>query len=195
MEIFAPLKIKSATSTIIDNGIVVNGTSNFNSNVTIDNTGQITASSLATSGDVIITGSLTVGNLLNTMSFYPVKPWASCLIITSGSNIVTLTNCGYCNLTASNVTRLGTGNKAYTITFPSAHPSGINIAVISTPYTGASSSWDYTNNTDYICTTKVEGSTSLTVWCRRPGQAATVGIISGSFYVYTVPRNSWYYYC
>lgn len=90
MEILAPLKIKSATSTIIENGIVVNGTSNFNSNVTIDNTGQITASSLATSGDVIITGSLTVGNLLNTMSFYPAKPYASCLITTSSTNIVCL---------------------------------------------------------------------------------------------------------
>ncbi len=53
-------------------------------NVTISNTGQITATSLATSGDVIITGSLTVGNLLNTMSFYPVKPHVSLRVITSG---------------------------------------------------------------------------------------------------------------
>ena len=114
------------------------------------------------------------------------KPFASCLITTSSTNIVTLFNYGFCNLTASSVTRVGTGNKAYTITVPTAHPS-TNYAVMAVPYTGSSTSWDYTNNMDYICTTKWESSSALSVWCRRPGQAATVGIISGSFYVYTVP--------
>ena len=89
-------------------------------------------------------------------------------------------------MTAANVTRVGTNSKAYTITFPSAHPSS-NFAVIAVPYTATSLSWDSTLNNDYICTTKAESSLAMTVWCRRPGQAPAQGMINGSFYVYTMP--------
>ncbi len=116
------------------------------------------------------------------MSFYPVKPWASCLIITSTTNgVSSLTTYGFCNLTTSNITRVGTGNKAYTITFPAAHPNGNNFVVMAVPYTSSSSSWDSTLNTDFVCTTKVENSLSMSVWCRRPGQAPAQGMIHGSF--------------
>lgn len=99
---------------------------------------------------------------------------------------MSLFNYGFCNLTASSVSRVGTGNKAYMITFPAVHPN-INFVVMAVPYTTSSSSWDSTNNTDYVCTTKWESNTAMSVWCRSPGQSSVTGIISGSFYVYTVP--------
>jgi hypothetical protein len=120
-------------------------------------------------------------------AFHPVKPWVSCLITTSASNVVSVANYGFCEITVANITRVGTGNKAYTITFPSIHPNQANVVVMAVPYTGGSTSWDSTNSTDYVCTTKVENSNSLSVWCRRPGVSAAFGIISGNFYVYTVP--------
>ena len=120
-------------------------------------------------------------------AFHPVKPWVSCLITTSASDVVSLFNYGFCEFTVANISRVGTGNKAYTITFPKIHPNLANFAVMAVPYTGSSTSWDTTNNTDYICTTKVENSNSLSVWCRRPAVSAAFGIISGNFYVYTVP--------
>ena len=120
-------------------------------------------------------------------AFHPVKPWVSCLITTSASNVVSVANYGFCEITVANITRVGTGNKAYTITFPSIHPNLANFAVMAVPYTGSSTSWDYTNNIYYICTTKAETSLGMTFWCRRPGIAASIGIINGSFYVYTVP--------
>ena len=141
--------------------------------------------SLGISGDVIIGGTLAVGGLLNTMSFYAIKPYASCLITTTSTGVVSLFNYGFCNLTAASVTRVGTNNKAYTITFPSAHPN-TNYAVISVPYTATSLTWDSTLNNDYVCTTKWESNTAMSVWCRRPGQAPAQGMIHGSFYVYTV---------
>ena len=167
--------------------LTVGGTSNFGNNTaSISNTGQILGTSLGISGDTIIQGSLAVGGLLNTMSFYPMKPYASCLITTTGGT-VSLFNYGYVNLTTANLTRVGTNNKAYMLTFPTVHPNGTNYAVMAVPYTSSSASWDYTTNTDYICTTKRESNNGMSVWCRRLGQAPGVGIIDGSFYVYTVP--------
>jgi hypothetical protein len=247
VEIYTPLKIKSTTATVIDNGLVINGvlkvdeirmtdtetlpsdgvmitaingrelfkvsntnttstenlvglknieavanltvggTSNFGNNTaSISNTGQILGTSLGISGDVIIQGSLAVGGLLNTMSFYPMKPYASCLITTTGGT-VSLFNYGYVNLTTANLTRVGTNNKAYMLTFPTVHPNGTNYAVMAVPYTSSSASWDSTLTNDYICTTKRESNNGMSVWCRRPGQAPAQGIIDGSFYVYTVP--------
>jgi hypothetical protein len=149
-------------------------------------------SNLSVAGNLFTNGNLDVDldiscRKLTMTAFHPVKPWVSCLITTSASNVVSLFNYGFCELTVANITRVGTGNKAYTITFPSIHPNLANFAVMAVPYTGSSTSWDTTNNTDYICTTKVENSNSLSVWCRRPGVSAAFGIISGNFYVYTVP--------
>jgi hypothetical protein len=113
------------------------------------------------------------------------KPYASLLITTSGG-VVSVANYGYCPLTTASVTRVGTNQKAYTITFPAAHPNAANFAVIACAYTSGSTFWNGTN--DLILTTKVEtGGTAISVWCRRPGLPSTTGLIDGSFYVYTVP--------
>ena len=121
--------------------------------------------------------------------FQPVMPWASCLITTAANGTASVFSLGFQSIIAANLTRVGTGNKAYTINFPTAHPNGTLFAVMAVPYTPSSNGvgWDYTLTSDYICTTKGEGSTGMTVWCRRPGVANQVGIIDGSFYVYTVP--------
>jgi hypothetical protein len=116
-------------------------------------------------------------------------PWASCLITTASNGSAVVFSLGFQTLTTANLTRVGTGDKAYKITFPSPHPNGSLFAVIAVPYTPSSDSsgCDYTLNTDYICTTKAEGSTGMSVWCRRPSVSNAFGIIHGSFYVYTVP--------
>jgi hypothetical protein len=121
--------------------------------------------------------------------FQPVMPWASCLIITNSAGTVFEYSYGFQTITPANITRVGTGNKAYNITFPTPHPNGSLFAVMVSPYSSGSNnaSWDYTLNTDYFCTTAASGSTGLSVWCRRPGVSNATGIIHGSFYVYTVP--------
>ena len=149
-------------------------------------------SNLSVAGNLFTSGNLDVDldiscRKLTTSAFYPVKPWVSCLISTSPTNVVSVASYGFCEITVANITRVGTGNKAYTITFPSIHPNQANFVVMAMPWTGGSTSWDTTNTSDYICTAKVETSNSLSVWCRRPAVSATVGIISGNFYVYTVP--------
>ena len=68
VEIYAPLKIKSTTATVIDNDLAVGGISDFgNGTASISNTGQVLCTSLGTTGDVIFGGSLTVGGLFNTI--------------------------------------------------------------------------------------------------------------------------------
>ncbi len=132
-----------------------------------------------------IQGTGTRNVVINSPLIY--KPYAS-LLVTTTSGVVSVTNFGYCNLTASSVTRVGTGSKGYTITFPAAHPSGANFAVFATAQTGASSTWDGTN--DFIITAKVEsGGTGMSIWCRRPGisGATASGFTDGSFYVHSVP--------
>jgi hypothetical protein len=121
--------------------------------------------------------------------FQPVMPWASCLIITASNGTVFEYSFGFQTIGPANITRVGTNNKAYRITFPTPHPNGSLFAVMAVPYTGGSNNadYDYTLSTDYICTTKSESNTGLTVWCRRPGVSNQAGIINGSFYVYTVP--------
>ncbi len=115
------------------------------------------------------------------------KPYVS-LLVTTTSGVVSVTNFGYCTLTAASVTRVGTGSKAYSITLPIAHPYGSNFAVFATAQTGSSSTWDGTN--DFIVTAKVEtGGTAISVWCRRPGVsgATASGFTDGSFYVHSIP--------
>ena len=109
------------------------------------------------------------------------------MITTTSAGVVSLTNYGFCTLTAANVTRIGTNSKAYTITFPSAHPNGNQFIVMAVPYTQTSASWDSTLGTDYVCTTSIGSDTSLNVWCRRPGYPHTTGMVNGSLYCYTVP--------
>jgi hypothetical protein len=85
------------------------------------------------------------------------------------------------------ITRVGTNGKAYMVTFPSVHPNGSAFVVMAVPYTGSSGSWGSDTFNDFICTTKGENNTGMSVWCRRPGFPSTTGMIDGSFYVYTVP--------
>ena len=108
-------------------------------------------------------------------------------LITTSGGTVSLTNLGSVTLTSASVTRVGTNSKAYTITFPSAHPNGSAFMVMAVPQTASSTSWDSTASNDYVCTVKVESSTAMTIWCRRPGYPPTTGMIDGNFYVYTVP--------
>jgi hypothetical protein len=119
--------------------------------------------------------------------FQPVMPWASCLITTASNGTAFVFSFGFQTITTANLTRVGHNDKAYKITFPTPHPNGSLFAVIAVPYTSSSDSWDYTNNTDYICTSKGESSLGMSVWCRRPGQSYQTGLVHGSFYVYTVP--------
>ena len=170
VEILAPLKIKSTTSAIIDNGIVVNGNSSFNSNVTIDSIGQITASSLATSGDVIITGALTVGGLLNTTSFYSMKPYVGVYVSSSGS-VSTNVKPGFVTPTVAKTTG------QYIFTLPTAHPSGVNYEVFVQQRMTAST----TANAVYGIL--VNSSTSFTVWSKSTANA----LLDSDFYVHTVP--------
>ena len=68
-------------------------------------------------------------------------------------------------------------NTVYTFTFANAHPLGANHMVIATPNTALSTT------AFYVCTTKVESSTSFSVWCRSTANA----ILDGDFFVHTVP--------
>jgi hypothetical protein len=70
-----------------------------------------------------------------------------------------------------------TTGQVYTFTFANAHPLGANYMVIATPNTALSTT------AFYVCTTKVESSTSFSVWCRSSANA----IIDGDFFVHTVP--------
>ena len=70
-----------------------------------------------------------------------------------------------------------TTNSVYTFTLATAHPSGANYMVIATPNTALVST------AFYVCTTKVESSTSFSVWCRTSSNA----IVDGDFFVHTVP--------
>ena len=136
-----------------------------------------------------IAGNLDIAGTLSTSSFFSNKPWASCLITTTSVGIVSLTNYGFCNLTAAaNVTRIGTNGKAYSISFPE-HPNGNKFIVMAIPYTLTSASWDgaAVPATDYVCTTAIGGTTSMNVWCRRPAESYNTGMVNGNFYCYTVP--------
>jgi hypothetical protein len=95
--------------------------------------------------------------------FQPVMPWASCLITTASNGSAVVFSLGFQSLTTDNLTRVGSNSKAYKITFPTPHPNGSLFAVIAVPYTSSSDSWDYTNNTDYICTSKGESSLGMSV--------------------------------
>ncbi len=68
------------------------------------------------------------------------KPYAAVLLQTT-AGVVSLTSFGYQTITTSSVSRAGTNSKAYQITFHTAHPLGINFAVIAMPYTPGSLSW------------------------------------------------------
>jgi hypothetical protein len=70
-----------------------------------------------------------------------------------------------------------TTGQVYTFTFTNAHPLGANYMVIATPNTALSTT------AFYLCTTKVESSTSFSVWCRSTANA----ILDGDFFVHTVP--------
>ena len=65
----------------------------------------------------------------------------------------------------------------YRFTFSPAHPRGTNYVVMATPNTGA------TSTQFYICTSKVESSTSFPVWCRT----ASKTIIDADVFVATIP--------
>ena len=139
---------------------------------------------LTTAGNTVINGDLSVGG------FFGLKPWCAVLISTTNTSTgaFTVTSFGKQTITSANVTRVGTGSMAYTITFPSAHPSGTSCGVFVQPYTSGSTSWS--NTYYFIPTAKMEtGGAACSVWCRVPGadQTLATGFVRGSFYLHTVP--------
>ena len=139
---------------------------------------------LTTAGNTNVNGDLSVGG------FFSMKPWCAVLINTTNTSTgaFAVTSYGKQTITSANVTRVGAGSMAYTITFPTAHPSGTLCGVFVTPHTTGSTSW--TNAYYFIPTAKIESSgAALSVWCRIPGtdQSLASGYVHGSFYVHTVP--------
>jgi hypothetical protein len=143
-----------------------------------------TALEITTAGNTNINGDLSVNG------FFSMKPWCAVLITTTDTSTgaFTVTSFGKQTISASNVTRAGTGSMAYTIAFPTAHPNGTNCGVFVTPHTPLSATW--TNTYYFIPTAKMEsGGEKCTIWCRIPGAAQTLatGYVHGSFYVHTIP--------
>ncbi len=102
-----------------------------------------------------------------------------------------VTRIAYRTLTASNVSRAGTGNMNYTFTFPTAHPHGTNASAIATPLTSDSRIWSSMYH--FTCTTKVQaGGSGVSMWRRNAGtdQGFSVGYLHGGFYFYTVFKKA-----
>ena len=97
------------------------------------------------------------------------------VILTGNNNGIVPTSS--ISLQAGRVAGSITSGSIYTFTFSPAHPRGLNYMVMATPNTGASST------PFYICTTKVESSTSFSVWCRT----ASNTIVDADFFVATIP--------
>ena len=71
-------------------------------------------------------------------------------------------------------------NTVCTFTFANADPLGVNYMVIATPSAALSTT------AFYMCATKVESSTSFSVWRRSSANA----IIDGDFFLHTVPQGN-----
>ncbi len=95
---------------------------------------------ITAAGNTNVAGDLSVGG------FCSVKPWCAVLINTTNTSTgaFAVTSYGKQTITLANVTRVGTGSMAYTITFPTAHPSGTICGVFVTPHTAGSTSWTST---------------------------------------------------
>jgi len=117
------------------------------------------------------------------------RPWVSVLVTEDGPPIV-VASYGQVTITSGNVTRGGTGNMAYVITFAGqTHPRGTAFVPMAVIRTGGSSSWA-SPSAHGIVTTKIEGGgTGMTVWFRHPTNINTAasGFTSQQFYMYTVP--------
>ena len=109
-------------------------------------------------------GNLTVSG------FYPVKPYIGLRVISG----VVSANVGY--VPTANITIAQATSLAYTVTFTPAHPNGADFLVFAQPRTTSAT------NAFFSCTTN-QTNTVPTVWCRD----LTNAIVSGNFYIYTVP--------
>jgi hypothetical protein len=103
-------------------------------------------------------------------SLYALKPYIGLRVV---SGVVTA-NVG--QVPTANITITQAGTNAYNVTFTPAHPLGADFLVFVQARTTS------TANAFFACTA-TQTSTILTVWCRDAANA----IISGNFFVYTVP--------
>ena len=132
--------------------------------------GQTPVATLSGTGNLDVTGTLTAGGVsVQNKPYVAVRVAAN--VILSGNNNGQIA-------TANMSLQAGRASgQIYTFTFSPAHPDGTNYMVMATANTGATSS------SFYVCTTKVESSTSFSVWCRN----ASNTIVDGDFFVMTVP--------
>ena len=113
---------------------------------TVDSNKPFTVNGTLTAKAATVQNNLTVSGSLSVSGFYARKPWCSILVATSTagktSGAFAVASFGQQTITTANITRAGADNVAYVITFPTAHPNGANFAVIATPQTSASDTWD-----------------------------------------------------
>ena len=172
VEILAPLKIKSSSTTQINNGISVGIL-------------QPTASV-----GINCYSSATIGGNLTVTGFISAKPYVSLNVVTSGGTpstlsvigtpgTMTVTNYGYTTSITSGRGTAGNSNYLlYVFSWSTPHPLGTNYAVMCN-FQGSSTS-NLSPNGFFRATGT---STAITVWVRTAD-----GIIKDeNFYVYTVP--------
>ena len=136
--------------------------------------GQTSTATLSGTGDLSATGALTTGG-----ASVQTQPYVAFRLDNLASTAV---NPG--QVASGSVTlRAGrVANAIYTFTFTTAHPSGTNYMVMATPNKPSSSTPLYT------CTTKVESSTSFSVWCRKADNT----FVDGDFFCIHHTLNSFH---
>ena len=125
---------------------------------------------LSGTGNLDVSGTLTTGGVS-----VQTKPYVAFRF--AGGNILTGNNNGQIATANMSLQAGRVSGQICTVTFSPAHPNGTNYMVMATANTGS------TGTSFYVCTTKVESSTSFSVWCRN----ASNTIVDGDFYVMTVP--------
>ena len=117
------------------------------------------------SGDVSITGNLSVTTFFNARSYVAGYVYSGALNQSSGFVLPTLT-------------RTNRANGVYTFTFSPAHPNGTNYCVSAFARTGATAGQTFT-----AMTVNIVNSTTFNVWARDAAFAAK----DADFYLSTVP--------
>ena len=139
----------------------------------VDNIGSSSANQITVQDDMVIGSgkSLSVAGNFYVGGFYGRKPYVALLVASNG--FIT-SNVGYVASEQITITQASSG--AYTIAFPT-HPNQANYLVHAQYRTTSAS------QTLYVATCN-NSSAQITVWLRHH---STNAIVSGNFYVHTVP--------